>query len=84
MMAAVGKVKPSPLACCQRPQDGMVCDWLVAPEACLAICDGLFHSGQILQNFNLHLFWRHAPGESTLWRFSASRHPMQFRNYEAL
>lgn len=38
---AVSKVKSSPLACCQRPQDGMVCDWLVAPEACLAVCDGL-------------------------------------------
>ncbi len=76
MMAAVGKVESSPLASCQRPQDGMVGDWLVATEACLAICDGLFHSGQTLQNFNLHLLWRHAPRKGALWRFPASRHPV--------
>ena len=80
----MGKVKSSPLVRCQGPQDGMVCNWLIAPEARLAICDGLFHPGQILQNFDLHLLWRHAAGKSSLRRLPPSRHPVQLCNYEAL
>ena len=74
-MATMGEVKSSPFFHSERPQNGMIRNWLVAPEARFAICDDLFHACQILQDFNLHLLWRQTARKNALRRLPASRKP---------